>query len=82
MKNDKTHALLLALVGGYILYLAYQIFSNQQGGAGDMPLAAAIAVIVLFAAGGLFALAYAWRLYRNADKHNDQHGPNDASPKQ
>ena len=66
MKNEKTHSTLLALVGGYVLFLAYQIWENYRNGAGEMPDYMYIIVIVLLALGGLGAIYYAWMVYRKA----------------
>lgn len=80
MKNEKTHSTLLALVGGYVLFLAYQIWENYRNGAGEMPDYMYIIVIVLLALGGLGAIYYAWMVYRkavNAEKNKQEE--NDAA---
>jgi threonine/homoserine/homoserine lactone efflux protein len=66
MKNEKTHSTLLALVGGYVLFLAYQIWDNYRNGAGEMPDYMYIIVIILLALGGLGAIYYAWMVWRKA----------------
>ena len=53
MKNKNTHAMLLTLVGGYILYIAYHLLENLLAGADDMPQGAAIAAIAVFAVAGI-----------------------------
>lgn len=70
-KNPQTHALLLTLVGGYVLYIAYHLFENLQSGSGDMPVPAAIAAIAVFAAAGVGVLLYAYKVYRSAPKDDD-----------
>ena len=66
MKNKSTHAMLLTLVGGYILYIAYHLLENLLSGADDMPRGAAIAAIAVFAAGGIAVLLYAWKCWKEA----------------
>ena len=71
MKNQNTHALLLGLVGGYILYIAYQLLEGLLSGANDMPPAAAIAAIAVFALGGAGVLLYALKVWKDAKKAQD-----------
>lgn len=72
MKNQNTHALLLALVGGYVLYIAYQLLDGLLSGKGDMPQAAAIAAIAVFALGGAGVLLYALKVWRDAGKKEEE----------
>lgn len=80
MKNKNTHAMLLMLVGGYILYIAYHLLENLLSGADDMPLSAAIAAIAVFAVGGIAVLVYAWKCWKEAKKEekNGQNEEDDA----
>jgi len=66
MKNETVHSTLLALVGGYLLYMAYQILGNYRSGAGEMPDYLYIIVIALMSLAGLGVIYYAWVVYRNA----------------
>ncbi len=68
MRNDNVHATLLALVGAYILYLAYQILENFRGGAQEMPDYLYVTVIAAMALGGIGTLYYAWTVYSRARK--------------
>ena len=63
MKNEKIHSTLLALVGAYILYIAYQLFEKYRSGTGEMPDAVFIIAIVVFVLGGLGTMYYAWNVY-------------------
>lgn len=80
MKNKNTHAMLLMLVGGYILYIAYHLLENLLAGADDMPQGAAIAAIAVFAAGGIAVLLYAWKCWKEAkaEEQNAQNEEDDA----
>ena len=66
MKNEKLHSTLLALIGGYVLFLAYQIWENYRNGAGEMSDYMYIIAIILLALGGLGTIYYAWVVYRKA----------------
>ena len=72
MKNQSTHALLLALVGGYILYIAWHLLDNLLSGMQDIPQAAAIAAITVFALAGIAVLIYAWRTWQSTKKKDDE----------
>lgn len=66
--NEKTHASLLALAGGYIIYLAYEILRDHLNGVGGMSDAVAILSITGMVIGGLLVLYYAWRVYQRSKK--------------
>lgn len=68
MRNDKVHATLLVAVGGYILYLAYQILQKFIEGAQEMPDFLYVIVIVFLALGGIGTIYYAWVVYRKSRK--------------
>ena len=68
MVNEKVHATLLALVGGYVLYLAYQLYGKFRSGTKEMPDAVFILAIAGFAAAGIAVLVFAWKTYRKAQK--------------
>ena len=71
MKNDNVHSMLLLLVGGYLLYIAYHLFENLQSGSQDMSRTAFILLIALFALVGCGVLAYAYVIWRNGKKKKD-----------
>ena len=66
MRNEKVHSTLLACVGAYVLYMAYQILDNFRNGAQEMPDYLYILVITAMTLGGLGVLYYAWISYRRA----------------
>lgn len=70
-KNAQTHATLLALVGGYVLYIAWHLLDNLRSGTADIAPAAAIAAIVFFTVAGIAVLVYAWRVWRHAPKDGE-----------
>ena len=64
MKKESIHSMLLGLVGGYLLFLAWELLDKYRSGSGEMPDAVFIAAIALFTAGGIGVLIYAWIIYR------------------
>lgn len=81
MKKPQTHAVLLALVGGYLLYIAYHLLENLQAGVNDMPQAAAIAAIAVFTLAGAAVMLYALHIYRAAKKEDTAEEKDDSAPK-
>ena len=77
MKNPRTHATLLSLVSGYLLYLAWLLLDKYRIGAQEMPPALNILAVAVFALGGLGTLVYASLIYRKArreEKEREQDG--------
>ena len=70
--NSNVHASLLAVVGGYLLYLAWQQLDSLRKGTAEMSPALSIAVIILFTFGGLGTLWYAWTVYRQGKKADEE----------
>jgi len=68
MKNASVHSTLLLLVGGYVLYIAYQLFDKLRSGAEEMPFAIAVAAIVFFVLAGLGVLLYAWKVWQDGKR--------------
>ena len=66
--NPSVHAMLLALVGGYILFIAWRLFDSMRSGAGEMSDALYILLTVFFALAGCGVLFYAFVTWRRADK--------------
>lgn len=81
-KNEKTHSALLALVGGYLLFTAWQLFQDWQKGVQDsMPETVRLVVSVLFALAGLAVLGYSWAVWRRSLKQDDSSDNQDDSVK-
>ena len=66
--NPDTHAALLAVIGGYLVYLAYQMVRDTLAGASAMSLTTTVVLAGLMALAGLAVLGYgafeglkAWR---------------------
>lgn len=56
------------VVSGYILYLAWRLFSGAQGGTSPIPMWGTILVCAVFAAAAVVFSVYAWLMYRRSVK--------------
>ena len=70
--NPDNHSVLLAAVGGYLLYIAWQLFDKYRNRAGEMPPALNILAVIVMTLGGLGTLYYAWTVYRQSRKTKDK----------
>lgn len=58
-------SMLLGVVGGYLIYLAYDMFRSLRAGEPtSMPTALLIIFIILFAAIGAALLVFAWKVWK------------------
>ena len=61
MNPNTTRSTLLAVVGGYLIYLAYSLAKDLINQAPtDLPPALMIVIIVLFSLSGIGIIIYAW----------------------
>ena len=73
MKPSAGRASIFAVVGGYLLYMAYELLQNLINNvATTMPRFLQILFIVLFAVIGAGLLVYAWRIWRKGREDQDQ----------
>ena len=82
MKNERVHATLLAVVGGFVLYLAWQLLDKYRSGTQEMPDAVFIIAIIVFTLGGIGTIAYAWICYRNGNRAKTEEVNPDHSEKE
>ena len=66
--QNKTRAMMMALVGGYVVYLAYEIMRNGLAGKDSMPMWACILFTILLGGGGIAVIVLAWKIYRTKEK--------------
>lgn len=64
----KNRSYLMGIVGGYLIYIAYELFSNRNDQNTTMTPAARIAFIVFFVLVGIALLVFAFRLWFTANK--------------
>ena len=72
MNNGKTRSTLLGVVGGYLLYTAYQLFEGRADVNTTMTMTARIIFIVLFALAGAALVVYACLLWKRALREEDE----------
>ena len=73
MNSAKTRSTLIGVVGGYLGYLAWQLFDERGNTDTAMTPAARIIFIVLFAAAGIGLIVYAWKLWKRALREEKEH---------
>ena len=67
----------MGVVGGYLLYTAYELFKGRGDPDTTMQPVVIILFIVLFAAAGVALLVYAWRLWKRGAMEEKQQKPED-----
>lgn len=63
-KGDATHAALLAAVGGYLIYMAYQMVRDTLSGASSMSLTMTVVLGGIMALCGLAVIGYGIWMWR------------------
>ena len=73
MKQSTNRSLLYGLVGGYLLYLAYELLQNRiKNVPSTMAPWLAIVFIILFTGIGITLLVYAWKIWKQGRVDQDQ----------
>ena len=72
LNNGKTRSSLLGITGGYLMYLAYQLFQGRNDPDTTMTPAARIFFICFFVLAGLGVVIYAIRVWRHSDKEEEK----------
>ena len=73
MKQNTNRSLLYGLVGGYLLYLAYELLQNRiKNVPTTMAPWLAILFIILFTGIGITLLVYAWKIWKQGREDQDQ----------
>ena len=65
-RDDRNRASMFAVVGAYLLYLAYGVLRDTANGVSQMSATASVACAAFLALGGLGTMAWAIRLWRRA----------------
>lgn len=72
MNSGKTRSTLLGVVGGYLLYTAYELFDARGDTNTTMTMTARILFIALFALAGAALVVYACMVWKRALKEEDE----------
>ena len=75
MNNANFRSTMMALVGAYVLYTAYQLFDSMQKGESEMVPWLSIVFIVFFALAGVAVLYYAYVLWKRGKEGKDEEDP-------
>ena len=74
-RGNSTHATLLAVIGGYLIYMAYQMLRDTLSGVSSMPLTTTVILAGLMGLAGLGIIGYAlytWRVSAKASEDGEQ----------
>ena len=82
MKNGTMRSSLLALVGVYMLYLAWELIDGMRNGASSMAPAVSVLFAVLFAAAGIFIFLYTWRVWKEEKRREAEGQPEEKREKE
>lgn len=63
-RGNSTHVTLLAVIGGYLIYLAYEMVRDTLSGASSMPLTMTLVLAGIMAVCGLAVIGYGIRMWR------------------
>ena len=78
MNNPNVHSTLLALVGAYVLSIAWDFFADLREGTTTMSRGLTAGLAVFFALAGLFVILYAWKVWRDGKKEKPEEKRDDA----
>ncbi len=67
--NGRNRSYIMGVVGGYLIYLAYQLYQDPEGG---MSPAMRILFIILFGLIGIGLLGFAVILWKNGGKEKEK----------
>ena len=70
--QSRNRAMLLAVVGGYVIYLAYEIIRDGSAGKSSMPMWACILCAAFLGCAGAAVLFLAWRVYKTKDQDEEK----------
>lgn len=74
-RGDSNHATLLAVIGGYLIYMAYQMVRDTLSGASTMSLSLTLVLAGIMAVCGLAVIGYSiwmWRAHGKAAREEEQ----------
>ncbi len=70
MNSEKTRISLIGIVGGYLIYLAYQLFEGWNDPDTTMSHPVMVLFISLFGIIGIVLLVYAFRRWKQSDRED------------
>ena len=77
MNQNSNRSMLFGVVGGYLVYLAYDLLKDLiENGETSMPMWLQILVVILFTGIGLTLLVYAWIFWKKGRQDQDKNPVN------
>ena len=70
--QNRTRATFLAVIGGYVIYLAYGLLRDLFAGENTMAEWACILFSVILGGGGIAVLVLAWTIFRAKEPEEEQ----------
>jgi len=70
-QGNSTHATLIAVIGGYLIYMAYEMVQNTLNGRSTMSMTTTVITAVIMALAGLGTIGYAVYLWRAGSKKQE-----------
>ena len=70
--QNRNRAMLLAVVGVYVIYLAYEIMRDGLAGKTSMAMWLCVLCTVLMGCAGTAVLILAWKVYKTKDPDEDE----------
>ena len=70
--QNRNRAMLLAIVGIYVIYLAYEIMRDGIAGKTTMAMWLCILCTILLGGAGIAVLILAWKVYKTKDQEEEE----------
>ena len=70
--QNRNRAMLMAVVGGYLIYLAYEIMRDELAGKSSMAMWLCILFTIFLGCAGIAVLVLAWKIYKTKDPEKDE----------
>ena len=70
--QNRNRAMLLAIVGIYVIYLAYEIMRDGLAGNTTMAMWLCVLCTVLMGCAGIAVLILAWKVYKTKDQEEEE----------
>ena len=70
--QNRNRAMLMAVVGGYLIYLAYEMMRDELAGKSSMAMWVCILCMILLGGAGIAVLVLAWKIYKTKDPEEEE----------
>ena len=70
--QNRNRAMLLAVVGAYVIYLAYEMMRDELAGKSTMAMWVCVLCTVLLGCAGIAVLVLAWKVYKTREPEEEE----------